>query len=343
MGLLPSELEAHLPEPFTEPYRARQILSWMYDRGVTAFDEMTNLPLLLRREAAARFEPFALKLDRETESDNGDATKYLWALPDGQKIESVHLVLATRETFCISSQVGCAYGCTFCATARMGFRRHLSAHEIFEQVFHMRERLRQRQSGWAAPSFNIVFMGMGEPLANYERVVDAIRRITDPAGLNVSPRRITVSTVGLAERVRALAKEDLGVRLAISLNATTDALRLQTMPVTKKHSIDEVIDAAREFARETGNRVTLEYVLLRDQNDSLEDADRLRVISASLPCKINVIPWNPWPGGTHERPSVSWIETFLGHLMRGQAPAVTCRTTRGLDIAAACGQLAVSS
>lgn len=343
MGLMPHELVPLLPSGHERPYRATQILEWIYRRGQVDFDAMTNLPLDLRARASERYAIGALTEERATTSASGDATKYLWRLADGKHMESVRLVMAegTRDTLCISSQVGCAYGCTFCATATMGFIRHLDPQEIFEQVFHMRRVLQSERPG--APSYNIVFMGMGEPLANYANVIEAIRRLTSPDGLGIAERRITISTCGLAERIRRLAGEDLDVGLAISLNATTDADRLRTMPVTKKHAIEELLDAASEWARATGRRVTFEYVLLRDENDREEDIDRLRAISQQVPCKINVIPLNPFPGVGHARPDTRWIETFLAKLMRPPSPAVTRRMTRGLDIAAACGQLAVSA
>jgi len=339
LGMLPDELVPLLPDGHAQAYRARQILHWIYARGCTDFSAMTELPQDLRRLAAERYTAGVLTPERIAVSEDGDATKFLWRLPDDRMVESVHLVLATRETFCISSQVGCAYQCTFCATGRMGFHRHLTSAEIVEQVYHLRERLRGTDR--VPPSYNVVFMGMGEPLHNYRHVVDAIRRLVHPSGLNLSERRITISTVGLATRMRWLAQEGLKIGLALSLNATTDEVRHQTMPVTKRYPIAEIIDAAREFAHNTGRRVTLEYVLLKGVNDSLEDAERLRRIARSLPSKINVIPFNPVAGTDLERPSEAWIERFLESLMKGDAPAVTCRTTRGLDIAAACGQLAV--
>jgi len=337
LGLFPEEMHRALPERFPEPFRARQLLTWVHARGCTRFDAMTDLPRPFREEATRRYEVGEMTLDKRIVSSEGDATKYLWKLRDGKRIESVHLVLPTRHTFCISSQVGCAYGCTFCATARMGFIRHLSAAEIFEQVYRMREEL--RASG-ELPTFNVVFMGMGEPLHNYAAVVDAVRRMMHPLGLNLSDRRITISTSGLAARIRRLATEGLRVGLAVSLNATTDELRLKTMPITRKYPIAEILDAAGEYARKSRRRVTFEYVLLHGTNDGPEDLERLARISRTVPCKVNLIPWNPFPEGGHSRPHPEWVTSFAAGLMERCHAAVTVRRTRGLDIAAACGQLA---
>jgi 23S rRNA (adenine2503-C2)-methyltransferase len=220
----------------------------------------------------------------------------------------------------------------------MGFIRNLTASEIFEQVWRMREDLR---AAGDVPTFNVVFMGMGEPLANYDAVLDAVRRMIHPLGLKIGERRITISTCGLAPRIRKLANEGLRVGLAVSLNATTDELRATTMPVTKKYSIAEVLDASKEYVRKARRRVTFEYVLLHGTNDGLDDVDRLVETSRLVPCKINLIPWNPFPGGGHERPQPDWVTTFVTRLMERCHAAVTIRQTRGLDIAAACGQLAV--
>ncbi len=342
LGLYPEELSEMMPEDVREPYRVAQLLSWMYDHGVRRFADMTNLPRSFRRRAQEAWRVGSLERERETTSADGDATKYLWRLEDGQRIESVYLVLPTRETFCISSQVGCAYGCTFCATARMGFRRNLTSREILEQVYWMREELRRRR-GADRPPYNVVFMGMGEPLANYDAVVDGVRRLTHPKLLGLSERRITISTCGLANQIRRLADEGLRVGLAISLNATTDETRVRTMPVTRKHGIDELCDAAATYAGKTGRRVTFEYVLLRGTNDGTDDIARLSAIAARVPCKLNVIPFNPFPDAGHERPDDRWVTTFLERLMGSTDRAVTMRTTRGLDIAAACGQLATGT
>lgn len=340
VGMTPDELRPHLPEGLDERYRADQILGWVHQKDESDFGAMSNLPKRLRDGVGERLRVGVLREETRTTSANDDATKFLWRLDDGQAIESVHLVLPTNDTFCISSQVGCAYGCTFCATATMGFRRHLEELEIFEQVWRMRRRLRSLR-GVPTAGYNVVFMGMGEPLANYERVVGAIRRLVHPKGLDLGERRITVSTCGLATQILRLSEEGLKVGLAVSLNATTDEVRMRTMPVTKKHGIEEVLDAAEVYAHRTGRRVTFEYVLLRGTTDTPDDIVRLARIAARVPCKINVIPFNPFPGAGHERPDDRWVQDFIDALMARSGAAVTRRITRGLDIAAACGQLAV--
>jgi 23S rRNA (adenine2503-C2)-methyltransferase len=327
-----------IPEDLRRPYRARQILAWIYRRGVSDFQAMTDIPKPLRDFGHDALRLGTLALERRQESAASDATKFLWRLEDGRKIESVHLVLPTRETFCISSQVGCAYGCAFCATATMGFRRHLRAPEIFEQVYLMREDLRRRRG--AVPTFNIVFMGMGEPLANYDAVVDAVARLTDPLGLDIGDRRITISTVGLVPGIRRLAREGRRVGLAVSLNATTDEQRQTIMPVARKYRIAEILDAAGEYARKSGRRVTFEYVLLRGVNDTLEDARRLSELARAVPSKINLIPFNPFPESAMARPETDRVQAFARELMKS-GPAIMLRAPRGVDIAAACGQLAV--
>ncbi len=340
LGLLPEEVQALIPESFRTSFRAVQLMTWICAHGIRDFSAMTNLPKGLREAASRAFRIGTFRLESARTSGDGDATKFVWRLEDDNRIETVHLVLPTRETFCISSQVGCAYGCTFCATAGMGFRRQLSSREIFEQVYQMKETLR-RASG-PPPSFNVVFMGMGEPLANYAAVIDAIRRLLHPNGLGLGEKRITISTCGLAPEIRRLAREGLRVGLAVSLNATRDEDRMRIMPVTRKYSIREVLDAAREYARASRRRVTFEYVLIADVNDSEQDADRLSRIARSLPSKVNLLSFNPFPGAAHSRPSDERFRAFVTRLMR-HGPAVTIRSSRGTDIAAACGQLALIS
>jgi 23S rRNA (adenine2503-C2)-methyltransferase len=238
-----------------------------------------------------------------------------------------------RLTFCISSQVGCALGCTFCATGLMGLKRNLKAHEIVAQVMAMGEF-----HGWRDDRFNIVYMGMGEPLANLAAVAESIRVLHDERGLNLGARRVTVSTSGLVPQIRELTKLKLQLGLAISLHATTDELRDQLVPVNKRWPIRQLLDAAREYGRTVGRRVTIEYTILGGVNDSLDDADRLAAIARELPSKVNLIPYNPVPGLQWKRPTPAAIEAFAARLMP-HAPAVTVRQTQGGEIWAACGQL----
>jgi 23S rRNA (adenine2503-C2)-methyltransferase len=238
-----------------------------------------------------------------------------------------------RLTFCISSQVGCALGCTFCATGLMGLKRNLKAHEIVAQVMAMGEF-----HGWRDDRFNIVYMGMGEPLANLAAVAESIRVLHDERGLNLGARRVTVSTSGLVPQIRELTKLELQLGLAVSLHATTDELRDQLVPVNKRWPIRELLDAAKEYGHSVGRRVTLEYTLLGGVNDSTEDADRLAAFARELPSKVNLIPYNPVPGLHWKRPTPAAIDAFAARLLP-HAPAVTVRHTQGGEIWAACGQL----
>jgi 23S rRNA (adenine2503-C2)-methyltransferase len=238
-----------------------------------------------------------------------------------------------RLTFCVSSQVGCALRCAFCATGLMGLKRNLGAGEIVTQVVAMGDFHR-----WNDERFNIVFMGMGEPLANYDAVIDAVRILRDERGLNMGARRITVSTSGLVPQIRRLAGEGLPLGLAVSLHATTDELRDQLVPVNKRWPLQELLAAAREYGETTGRRVTLEYTLMAGVNDRAEDADRLAAIARALPSKINLIPYNPVPGLAWKRPDRAAVDAFA-HRLLPRAPAVTIRRTLGGEIWAACGQL----
>jgi 23S rRNA (adenine2503-C2)-methyltransferase len=238
-----------------------------------------------------------------------------------------------RTTLCVSSQVGCALMCRFCATGLMGLQRNLRADEIVAQVVTMGDHL-----GWEDDRFNIVFMGMGEPLANLPAVSEAIRIMHDDRGLNMGARRITVSTSGLVPQIGELSRLGLQVGLAVSLHATTDALRTELMPVNKRWPLSELLDAARDYGETVGRRVTLEYTLIGGVNDSPADADRLASFARALPSKVNIIPYNPVPGMAWKRPSPEAIDAFVARLYP-HAPAVTVRNTMGGEIWAACGQL----
>jgi 23S rRNA (adenine2503-C2)-methyltransferase len=267
------------------------------------------------------------------QSPDGNTHKFVIRLADGARVEAVSMRTPRRLTFCISSQVGCALKCSFCATGLMGLKRNLKAHEIVAQVMAMGD-----YHGWQDDRFNIVYMGMGEPLANMAAVTESIRILHDDRGLNLGARRVTVSTSGLVPQIRELTALDLQVGLAVSLHATTDALRDELVPVNKRWPIRELLAAAKEYGHTVGRRVTLEYTLLGGVNDSMEDADRLAAFARELPSKVNIIPYNPVPGLTWKRPSQAAIDAFAERLYP-RAPAVTVRQTQGGDIWAACGQL----
>ena len=340
LGLYPEELARAIAPLGAKTYAAKQLYGWVYAKGVSGFGEMLNLSKELRRGLAQNFYVEMPALLSKVSSQEGKVAKYLLSLADAGKIECVLIGMRDKDTFCISSQVGCRFRCAFCATGRMGLKRNLSASEILSQVLF----LRAAEDGDAGSerAFNIVFMGMGEPLDNYDNVVRAIRIMGNPDGLAVGGRRITLSTCGLPHRIRDLAKEDLGIGLALSLNATTDETRAELIPAAKKFHLEEILDSLRYFAERSGRRVTLEYVLIAGVNDGPGDAKRLASIASSLPSKINLIALNPSPGIRLRRPSDEAVERFV-QILYPRAPAVTLRKSKGSDILAACGQLGVEA
>ena len=325
-----SELLGRRGEP---DYRATQLYTWVYRRHQRDPAAMTDLPAAMRRELPGWLDLNLPTVASVHASPDGLTHKFVIALADGARVECVSMRTERRLTLCLSSQVGCALKCSFCATGLMGLKRNLGSGEIVAQVVAMGEF-----HGWQDDRFNLVFMGMGEPLANYRAVVDAVRIVHDPDGMNLGARRITVSTSGLVPQMRQLAQERIPVGLAVSLHATTDALRDELVPVNKRWPLAELIPAARDYSRLSGRRVTLEYTLIAGVNDSLEDADRLSAVARDLPSKINLIPYNPVPGLPWRRPAPAAVEAFA-HRLYPRAPAVTVRQTLGGEIWAACGQL----
>jgi 23S rRNA (adenine2503-C2)-methyltransferase len=266
-------------------------------------------------------------------SEDTDTVKLVLRTRDGAEIETVRLGTPRRVTLCISSQVGCGFGCTFCRTATMGFGRNLEPGEIVDQILHV-----HRQAP-LPDRYNLVFMGMGEPLANLDHVIRATDLMQREEGLSIGPRRITVSTVGLVPEIERLARERPRLRLAVSLTATTDAQRSALMPIGKRYPLDRLLEAVAFHVRHTRRRVTFEYVLLAGVNDSQDDARRLARLSARVPCKVNLIPYNGAPGDRYRSPAPEVVERFRDYLMP-RTYAVTVRATQGRDILAACGQLA---
>ena len=335
-GLLPGELREFVMQMGQEAYRANQLLSWIYDKGVANLDEMTNLSRNFREELKQVAWVSKLQEVMCRESGTGQASKFLFQLPSGERIESVLIVEGKRRTACLSSQVGCALDCSFCATGRMGFVRNLSAAQIVDQLLQVDRVLQQRGERVT----NVVMMGMGEPLLNYKNLVQAIHLIAMEAGPGIGGRRITVSTAGYLPGIRKLAREELNIGLAISLNATTDELRERLMPINRKYKIADLLDAAREFYELRGRRVTFEYVLMAGVTDADEDALQLAALSRELPCKINLIPYNELgPDTSYRRPSQGRLGRFVDLLEAHTTVAVTVRESRGRDIDAACGQL----
>lgn len=337
-GLPPDELEAFIASLGKEKYRTKQLLSWMYGKGVPDFGAMTNLSRSFREELSRIAYVSEVEEVQRTHSEDGDTTKFLFQLEDGLQIESVLIREGRRRTVCLSSQVGCPLGCRFCATGRMGFRRNLSAAEIINQLIAARRSLQDAEEEVT----NVVLMGMGEPLLNYENVIKAIRLMSLEMGISLGARKITLSTVGMVPGIHRLATEGLHIGLAISLNATNDATRRRLMPIAQQYSLNSLMEAVRTFSRMYDRRITFEYVLMEGVNDSLEHAQQLIHLIAHIPCKINLIPLNPIPDSDLRRPSPERTERFQQFLFSHHFTAML-RGSKGQDIAAACGQLYTES
>lgn len=322
-------------------FRGKQLANQYYSRLIADPKQMTDLPAAVRDQVAGALFPELLDAVREIECDAGETRKMLWRAVDGTTFESVLMRYPQRNTVCISSQAGCGMACPFCATGQGGLTRNLSTAEILEQVRAAAVELRDRDHGRLS---NVVFMGMGEPLANYNRVLAAVRRITaaPPHGFGISARSVTVSTVGLAPAIRKLADQRLGVTLALSLHAPDDELRDTLVPVNNRWKVSEALDAARYYADVTGRRVSIEYALIRDVNDQRWRADLLgkRLHGALGPlAHVNVIPLNPTPGSEWDASPKPAEREFVKRV-RERGVSCTVRDTRGREIAAACGQLA---
>lgn len=329
----PEELESLLGgQP---SFRADQLRLWLYRDFVQETGEMTNLPEGLRAELADDLWPFAAEVFQE--GDNGRTRKWLFRSPDGASIEAVLMGYDDRTTLCISSQAGCAMGCTFCATGQFGFERHLTAGEIVAQVAYANAHLRANpMPGAPVRVSNIVFMGMGEPLANYPRVEESLRRMIDV--MDMSARSVTVSTVGAVPGIRRLAETPWQVGLAVSLHAADDELRSTLVPLNKRYPLQEVIDACRYYFDQKGRRVTIEWALMKGTNDSDRQAHKLAAIADSLGAHVNVINLNPTPLTDEQPAERAAVDRFMATLRTAGANA-TLRATRGRDIDAACGQL----
>jgi len=321
-----------------KPFRADQLSRHYFARYTDTPEDMTDLPAGVRDALAGVMLPRLLTSEREMACDNGATRKMLWRLHDGALVESVLMKYPDRVTMCVSSQAGCGMGCPFCATGQAGLTRNLSTAEIVSQVV-----AGERALAGTARISNIVFMGMGEPLANYKNVIGAVHRLSDPvpAGLGISQRNLTVSTVGLVPAIRRLTEEKLTVRLAVSLHAPDDEARDELVPVNRRWKIAEVLDAAWDYAAATGRRVSIEYALIRDVNDQAWRADLLGSLLAGHLVHVNLIPLNPTPGSkwTASRPGVQ--EEFVRRVAN-HGVAVTVRDTRGREIDGACGQLAAT-
>lgn len=327
------QLEEFFAQMGEKKFRASQVFNWIYARRVASFEEMTNISKSLRTALTERCSLHRI-VPHEMHGSPDGTHKVTFRCHDGAIIESVWIPNEDRNTLCVSSQVGCAMACSFCLTAKMGLKRNLSIGEIVDQIVHIRRLFPEETWGKLT---NIVMMGMGEPLHNYDNVVEAMRLMIDEKGLGLSNRKVTVSTSGLVPAIRQLG-EDININLAISLNATTDELRDELMPVNKRYPLAELLQALREYPLRQRRRITIEYVLLAELNDTLEDAQRLVEMLRDIPCKINLIPWNPHPGTDYERPSGNRVRRFQQHLLDHNYNALV-RETRGIEAMAACGQL----
>jgi 23S rRNA (adenine2503-C2)-methyltransferase len=331
-----TELEQALDSMGHPRFHARQLYQWVHKRGVTDFADMTDLGRELRSALAAAFRIVTPEVVRRDRSSDG-TTKFLMRLEDGQLIESVFIPDTPANTFCLSTQVGCAMKCGFCLTGRMGIIRNLTAGEIAGQV-----RVLTRELGMLQARFNIVLMGMGEPLHNYDAVMKALRILNEEHGLAVGPRRVTLSTVGVLPSLERLATEPLMPNLAISLHATTEDQRDLLVPINRKYGLKELLDACRRFPVKRRERITFEYVMLKDVNDTEDDARRLVRLLHGIKAKVNLLPLNEAAGIPYERPADARVNRFA-QILAERGMVVSVRKSRGRDIRAACGQLITES
>jgi 23S rRNA (adenine2503-C2)-methyltransferase len=324
------ELKAYVLDLGERGFRADQVTSWIYQRKVDSFDAMRNVPAKLKQRLARDFTFGALKQLTRQQSGQDLTTKFLLGLPEGDAIEAVFMRDRARVTYCISSQAGCPLACRFCATGYSGFTRNLSAGEIVEQVQILARTL--------DPPNNVVYMGMGEPMLNVTQVIESIRRLTDPAGFALSPRRITVSTVGIVPGIERLATIARPVNLALSLHAPNDELRQELMPINRQYPLDAVVTALKHYLRATSRNITLEYIMIADCNMGSDHAEQLAILARETAAKVNLLALNPVPESGLRTPSATEECEFRDRL-RGLGVNATIRFRRGRDIRAACGQL----
>ena len=329
-------LSQWLKEQGEKEFHAKQILSWIYEKGILAWDEMSNLSKELREKLSKSFRLPVLELIQVQESEDLETFKFLWRLREGNLIESVLICSGSRRTVCVSSQVGCPARCAFCASGQQGFVRNLRSTEIVEQVLQINR--------WLMPKgervSHIVYMGMGEPLKNYEPVLKSIRFLIDPRFFNISQRRITLSTVGIVEGIKRLTKEEIRINLVLSLHASNQHIRKKIIPYARKYPLEDILEAMDEYSKKTKRDITYEYILIEGVNDHPDHAQELAHLLKGKQCTVNLIPYNPVPGVRLRRPSKKAIKQFRS-VLYGSSIVNTCRYTKGDDIAAACGQLAM--
>jgi 23S rRNA (adenine2503-C2)-methyltransferase len=331
-----SELEEYFETLGEKKFRAKQVFEWLWQKHAHGFDDMTNLSKELRQRLAEGFSLPALKVDATQYSADG-TVKSRFRTTDNHMVEGVLIPTDERKTACVSSQIGCSLSCKFCATGYMKRERNLDFDEIYDEVVLIND---QSEKVYQKKLTNIVFMGMGEPLLNYKNVLKAIERITSPDGLAMSPRRITVSTAGVAKMIRQLGDDKVKFKLAVSLHAANDLKRNEIMPINETNNIKALIDALNYFYQQTGNEITFEYILFKDFNDSRQDADELVKLYRQVPADlVNIIEYNPIDQALFAKPEEHAIAAFMQHLEKNKVNA-RLRRSRGKDIDAACGQLA---
>jgi 23S rRNA (adenine2503-C2)-methyltransferase len=333
-----ADLETFFKEVGEPSFRSAQVWIWLWQKGARTFHEMTDIPKSLRDQLSTNFKISPIQIDKTQVSKDG-TIKYRFRLYDDSLVESVLIPVKeeNRFTVCVSSQVGCSLSCSFCATGQMGRIRNLDAAEIFDQVFIVNL---QSMHYFRHPLTNIVFMGMGEPLLTYKNVLESISRITDPKfGLGFSPKRITLSTAGIAKMIYQLGEDRVKFNLALSLHAADDLKRSKIMPINDQNNLESLKRALLHFYRTTKNKITFEYIAFKDFNDSHKDAEKLALYCKQIPVTVNIIQYNPVPGVVFSSSNQDRIDAFARHL-RSKKIAVTVRKSRGKDIDAACGQLA---
>ncbi len=336
LGMLPEEVDEHFASRGLQRYRSAQVVEWLYRHNARSFEEMTNLSKSLRAELARDFCITDLTTLKTQVSKQDRTKKFLFGLADGASVEAVLLPDGNRSTVCISTQVGCAFGCLFCASGAGGLARNLSVGEIVDEA---RKALFDPDAGQLT---NIVLMGMGEPLANYDATAKAVRIFVHERGFALGKKRVTISTAGYLPGILRLAEDNLPVRVALSLHATDNVTRSRLMPINRKHPIEQVLEACKRLERRQRTPLTIEYMLIEGVNDSLEDARRLSKISQTLEAKVNLIAFNPTPSGKFRPPSREKVLQFQAELRRHGVLAFV-RRSRGQDIDAACGQLRASA
>jgi 23S rRNA (adenine2503-C2)-methyltransferase len=332
------EIKSYFEKSNEKSFRAKQVYEWLWKKSARTFDEMSNLPKSTRELLKEHFTIHAVSI--ETSQISNDRTiKNAFKLYDGNKVEGVLIPTDTRMTACISSQVGCSLTCSFCATGKLDRKRNLEADEMYDQVAILKK---QAEEIYHIPLSNIVYMGMGEPLLNYKNVLASIEKITSPEGLGMSPQRITVSTAGIAKMIKKLGEDKVKFNFALSLHAANDEKRNKIMPINEQNSLEALAEALRYFHEQTGTRITYEYIVFNDFNDTLRDAHELEQFCRVVPCKVNIIEYNPIDDVGFKQTTEEKLSKFVSYL-ESRGIIVNVRRSRGKDIDAACGQLANKS